>query len=221
MTRVRVKICGIRNPADGVAAVEAGADYIGVVFAERVRRVTVEQAAGIVTALSGRATGVGVFVDATQDDVLACRDAVGFEVAQLHGSETPEVCRRVRKGGVQVWKAIRPRSPEELVQGVDRYGPGVDALLIEGFSVAAAGGTGTSFPHEWLTGIDRRTAPDIVLAGGLSASNVGMAVETVAPDIVDVSSGVETTPGVKSIPLIEEFMEAVRAVGAAACRGGE
>ena len=117
MTRPRVKICGIREPADGVAAVEAGADYIGVVFAERVRRVTPAEAASVVSAIRARGAAVGVFVDAPPDEVLAVRDAVGFDVAQLHGDEPPAWCERLRADGLSVWKAIRPRAAEELARG--------------------------------------------------------------------------------------------------------
>ena len=210
MTFPRVKICGITGVPDAIAVAEAGAHYVGVVFAERVRRVTPAGAAAIVGAVAGRARGVGVFVDATEDDVEAHRGVVGFEIAQLHGSESPEVCERVRSRGAEVWKAIRPRTRDDLMAGLRRYSTVVDAILVEGFSPAAAGGTGSSFPHEWLDGVDREESPDIVLAGGLNPANVGEAIRVVAPDIVDVSSGVESAPGVKSIPLVEAFIQAAR-----------
>ncbi|MDX1396422.1 MAG: phosphoribosylanthranilate isomerase [Gemmatimonadota bacterium] len=209
MTRPRVKICGIREPADGVAAVEDGADYIGVVFAERVRRVTPVEAASVVSAIRGRGVAVGVFVDEPLDDVLAVRDVVGFEIAQLHGDEPPAWCARLRADGLSVWKAIRPRAADELARALDRYRDAVDAVLVEGFSPRAAGGTGTSFPHEWLGDADLRDL-DLVLAGGLDAQNVGTAIHAVRPDVVDVSSGVESTPGVKSRELVRVFIEAVR-----------
>jgi len=207
----RVKICGITCVADATAAVEAGADYIGVVFAERVRRLDPARAASVIEAVEGRVRGVGVFVDADIGEVLDHRATVGFEVAKLHGAEEPEACTRLRAQGLEVWKAIRPRSPEALVEGFDRYAAAVDGILIEGFSGAAAGGTGTSFPHAWLEGVDRDGGPKVILAGGLNAENVAVAIEAVRPDVVDVSSSVESSPGIKSVPKIEAFIEAVRA----------
>jgi len=212
----RVKICGITDVADGIGAVDAGADYLGVVFAERARRVTPAEAASVIRAVYGRARGVGVFVDANEDDVLGFWGVVGFDVAQLHGSESPDACARLGSQGLDVWKAIRPRSREELAEGVARYRDAVDAILIEGFSTAAAGGTGTPFPHEWLEAIDRERGPDLVLAGGLTPANVARAIETVEPEVVDVSTGVESAPGVKSMELVVAFIEAVRAADAAA-----
>jgi len=207
----QVKICGIRDPADGVAAVDAGATYIGVVFAERVRRVNAAEAAGVVGAILGRAVGVGVFVDAAEDEVVDCRNVAGFGVAQLHGSESPDVCARLRERGLRVWKAIRPRTPAELSVALEQYGPVVDAILVEGYSAAAAGGTGTTFPYEWLKDVERPAGLELVLAGGLSPETVGVAIAEVAPDVVDVSSGVESAPGVKSVRRIQEFMDAVSA----------
>jgi phosphoribosylanthranilate isomerase len=212
----KVKICGITDVADGIGAVDAGADYIGVVFAERARRVTPAEAASVIRAVYGRAQGVGVFVDADEDDVLGFWGVVGFDVAQLHGSESPDACARLGAQGLDVWKAIRPRTREELVEGMAQYREAVDAILIEGFSPAAAGGTGTSFPHGWLDAIDREREQDLVLAGGLTPANVARAIETVRPDVVDVSSGVESAPGVKSMELVAAFIDAVRATDAAA-----
>ena len=211
MSAVRIKICGITDVADGIDAVDAGADYIGVVFAERARRVAPAEAASVVRAVFGRALGVGVFVDEREDDLLGSWNVVGFDIAQLHGSEPPELCDRLRAEGLGVWKAIRPRNRDELVTGLDRYADAVDAVLVEGFSAAAAGGTGTGFPHEWLDGIDRSALPELVLAGGLDAGNVAGAIEAVSPDVVDVSSGVESAPGRKSRDRVVEFVSAVRA----------
>jgi len=207
----QVKICGITDAAHAVAAVEAGADYIGVVFAERVRRLDPPRAAEVIRVLDGRARGVGVFVDAGPDEVLDHRRTVGFEVAQLHGAEIPEACAGLRVEGLEVWKAIRPQSPEALAREFDRYAGAVDGILIEGFSGAAAGGTGTPFPHAWLERVDRAGGPKVILAGGLSAANVAAAIAAVRPDIVDVSSSVESRPGIKSVQKIEAFIEAVRA----------
>lgn len=213
MTAVRVKICGIREPAHAAAAAEAGADYLGVVFALKLRRVTPTEAAAALEAADGRAAGVGVFVDASVDTVLAFRDAVGFSIAQLHGTEPPDLCDALRGEGLGVWKALRPRGREELTALHARYAEVADGLLIEGFSPRAPGGTGTSFPHEWVDAARTAQGPGIILAGGLDAGNVAEAIETVAPDVVDVSSGVESEPGVKDVDLIRRFVATARAAG--------
>lgn len=210
---VRVKICGIREPADAAAAAEAGADYLGVVFALKLRRVTPGEAAAALEATDGRAAGVGVFVDASVDTVLAFREVAGFSIAQLHGTEPPDICDALRGEGLGVWKALRPRDREELTALHDRYAGVADGLLIEGFSPRAPGGTGTSFPHEWVDAVRTATGPAIILAGGLDPGNVAQAIERVAPDVVDVSSGVESEPGVKDIDLIRGFVATAKAAG--------
>lgn len=205
-----MKICGITDPAVGAAAADAGADYLGLVFAERIRRVTPAEAGVVVAAVAGRVRAVGVFVDADAGEVLDARDVAGFEVAQLHGDETPRLCTELRGEGLDVWKALRPRSEADLGLLLERYAAEVDAVLIEGFSPEAAGGTGTAFPYEWLRSCGRGPTP-LVLAGGLTPENVAGAIESVGPDIVDVSSGVESAPGVKSVERIRAFLGAVRA----------
>ncbi len=226
-----MKICGCRKPADAIAAADARATYAGVVFAERLRRVTPAEAAEILAPARHRLRAVGVFVDASRAEILSTRDVAGLHVAQLHGAESPEQCRAVRDSGLEVWKALRPRSGEELATGLERYAGAVDAILVEGFSEAAAGGTGTDFPIEWLApvrerlaGADEHRAPDcsveadertderpkFVLAGGLTPENIRDAIRRARPSIVDVSSGVERAPGEKDPELILRFVSAVR-----------
>lgn len=208
-----VKICGCRTPEDARIAVEAGATHVGVVFAGGPRRVTLGEAAGIVAA-AGQARGVGVFVDASPEEVLEAARASGVEVAQLHGREPPESCAALREAGIEVWKALRPRSAAELEADVERYRDAVDAVLVEGFSPAAAGGTGTGFPLAWLDSVRERLAeggPDLVLAGGLTPENVTQAIRRAGPAIVDVSSGVERRPGEKDPERVRAFVQAARA----------
>lgn len=220
MSVVQAKICGLRDPSHAEAACRAGAAYVGVVFAGQVRRVTREQATGIVDALVGGTWAVGVFVDEAPAEILRQRDVVGFHVAQLHGSEPPSDCEALRAEGLGVWKALRPTRREALQQGWARFADVVDAILVEGFSAKAAGGTGSRFPYEWLADLDRG-GPKLALAGGLNARNVGVAVDAVRPDIVDVSSGVEATPGEKSIQLMQDFLRAASGLetGAPAAAG--
>lgn len=209
MSGVRVKICGLRQPRHAAATSRAGADYVGVVFAGRVREVTPRAAADVVGALEGRTRAVGVFLDARPADILRARDVAGFHAAQLHGAEPPEVCEALRGEGLGVWKALRPASGDELARGWARYRQAADAILVEGFSPRGPGGTGASFPLEWVSELGRDGCP-LVLAGGLRAANVARAIRDGRPDIVDVSSGVERAPGEKSLDLILEFLEAAR-----------
>lgn len=202
-----MKICGLRDPRHAAAASRAGADFIGVVFAGRVRELTARRAAPVVEALVGGTRAVGVFVDASPAEILGHRDVAGFEIAQLHGAEPPEACDALRAEGLGVWKAIRPTADEELRREWKRYAASADAILVEGFSEAGPGGTGASFPHEWLAGLDRDGCA-LALAGGLHAGNVRRAIRGVSPDIVDVSSGVERAPGEKSLERILEFLSA-------------
>lgn len=210
--RPAVKICGLTRREDAEAADAAGAAYLGLVFAESPRRVAPLRAAELAEGLAARA--VGVFVDAPPADLLRTAEAVPLDVAQLHGSESPERCASLRSAGVRVWKALRPESAEELAREAARYRDAVDGLLVEGYSEEAAGGTGTAFPHEWwgeagLTDV-ARDGPDLILAGGLTPENVGAAVRATAPPVVDVSSGVERQPGVKDPARIRAFVRAVR-----------
>ena len=202
-----MKICGLRDPRHAAAASRAGADYIGVVFAGRVREVTAEEAGAVVAAFEGGTRAVGVFVDASPAEILRTRDAAGLHVAQLAGAEPPDVCDRLRDEGLGVWKGLRPTSSDALVRAWDEYRGAADAILVEGFSPRGPGGTGTAFPYEWLSELARDGCA-LALAGGLEAATVARAIRDARPDIVDVSSGVERAPGVKSLDLILEFLAA-------------
>jgi phosphoribosylanthranilate isomerase len=183
--------------------------------------VTPERAAGILASVTPRLRGVGVFVDESAAHVLNTRDVAGFDVAQLHGSEPPDLCASLRGEGLEVWKALRPRDAEDLASKLDLYARVVDAILVEGFSSEAAGGTGTRFPIEWLSpvrerfsapGADPGPDPLFVLAGGLDPDNVSEAIRRTRPTIVDVSSGVESVPGEKDPELIRRFLRAARSI---------
>ena len=217
-----VKICGLTRREDVLAAVDAGAEYLGVVLAESPRRVSPSRAARLLRDVPARA--VGVFVDAPSEHVRRIAESVPLDVAQLHGSETAETCGALRDSGVRVWKALRPTSAGELAEGAARYRGSVDGLLVEGHSEEAAGGTGTAFPHRWWeeAGLEAGGGPEgptLILAGGLTPENVARALDRTSPGVVDVSSGVETEPGVKDPGRIRAFVEAVRGVRAGAGRG--
>jgi phosphoribosylanthranilate isomerase len=210
--RPEVKVCGLTRRGDAEAAAAAGAAYLGVVLAPGGRRSVTADAAGVM--LDGlAATRVGVFVDAAEDELLRAGEAAGLRVLQLHGGEPPELAFRLREAGWRVWKAVRVRGADDFSLAARRYAGAVDALLLDGWSPAAHGGTGTRFP--WAEVAERRgelpAGTGMVAAGGLTPENVAEAARLLRPDVVDVSSGVERAPGVKDAAALLAFAAAVRA----------
>ena len=208
---VRVKICGLCRPEDARVAAEAGADYLGVVFAGERRQRTLEQARSIWKGLA--VPRVGVFVDAAAAELIRLAEALDMSAIQLHGEEPPDECGRIRSAGPwAVWKAIRIDEGVDVLGAVDRYAGVVDAVLLEGRSALGHGGVGARF--EWSSVADRAGWPaalDVVLAGGLRPENVARAIAVARPDVVDVSSGVESEVGRKDAGRIRAFLDAVRA----------
>lgn len=207
-------MCGLTRRGDAEAAAAAGAAYLGVVLAPGGRRSVTAHAAGVIlNALA--ATRVGVFVDEPEDSLLRSAEAAGLAVLQLHGDEPPEAALRLRERGWRVWKAVRARSGDDFARAAARYAGTVDALLLDGWSPDAHGGTGTRFP--WHEVAARRgelpAGMRLVAAGGLTAANVARAARLLHPHVVDVSSGVELAPGVKDPAAVRAFVAAARAVG--------
>lgn len=202
---VKVKICGITSVADGLAAAEAGADMIGLMFYERSPRcISFEVAAEISRALPGHIVRVGVFVNPEEDAVLRAIGECGIGLAQFHGEETPEFCSQF---GVMSMKAFRVRDAESLLALPEYH---TEAFLLDAYSPDAHGGTGAKF--NWELAIDaKKYGRPIFLAGGLTPENVAEAVQKVQPFGVDVSSGVESAPGKKDAAKVRAFIEAVRA----------
>ncbi|MDQ7842769.1 MAG: phosphoribosylanthranilate isomerase [Armatimonadota bacterium] len=198
---VRVKICGIRSASAAVAAAEAGADAIGLVFAPGRRQVTVDQARAIVAALPPFVTRVGVFVDEDPARIREVAASVPLDLVQLHGSESPRYCAAL---GLPVIKAVRMR---DRTSGAALGEYRVAGFLLDSFEPNLAGGTGKPFP--WALAAGLRAPAPLILAGGLTAENVGEALEIVRPYGVDVSSGVETD-GRKDPAKIREFIRRVR-----------
>lgn len=203
--RTRVKICGITRVEDGLAAAHFGADAIGLVFyAPSPRHVTVEQARAIARALPPFVTRVGLFVDATADEVCATIEAVGLEILQFHGNEPADTCDAFVRPYI---KAVRMAAGVDLHAQQRNY-PGAAALLLDAHVEHAPGGSGESF--DWGR-VPRDLRKPVILAGGLTPANVNNAIMQVRPFAVDVSSGVEKAPGIKDERKISEFMCAVRA----------
>lgn len=213
MSGVLVKICGLASPADAAAAVAAGADYVGVVLVPGRRRTrTITEAAEIFRA-AGPALRVGVFADALPDDVLAASAALRLAAVQLHGSEPVADLVALRAGGApSLWKVLSAtRGVPATLAALAAYAAVSDAIVLDG----GDGGRGIPFDWSGFRAVRARLPGTVrlVLAGGLSPLNVAAAVAALAPDVVDVSSGVESAPGVKSGELMRAFVAASRRVG--------
>ncbi len=202
---VKVKVCGITNPDDARVAADAGADAIGLIFAESPRRVSVERAREVAAALPEGVLKVGVFVDADPGEVLRIAREVGLDYAQLHGDEPPEALAEIRDGGVGVMKALRVRNAEALA-AVERYE--ADLFLLDAWSAKARGGTGARF--DWELAKSLRGRDIIVVSGGLGPENVREAIEYFEPYGVDASSSLEERPGKKNGERVRRFVGAAR-----------
>jgi len=200
-----VKICGVLSPEIAQAAANAGADAIGLIFAESRRRVTVAQAARIVAVLPPFVSAVGVFVDAPADEVLSLAHGVPLDAVQLHGEEPPEMIEILRAQGVRVLKAVKVGERVDVAE-VERY-RAASALMLDTRVDGLAGGSGHAFDWNLAKGLSDRFP--LILSGGLVPENVTQALEIVRPFGVDVSSGVETG-GQKDPEKIRKFIEQVR-----------
>lgn len=208
MSAVRSKICGITRIEDALAAAEAGADAIGLVFyAKSPRAVTAAQARAIVAALPPFVTTVGLFVNASRCELSEILEVVPLDLLQFHGDETPAECEGYHRPWI---KALRVRPGDDLQAACTQYA-GARGILLDTFVAGVPGGTGEAF--DWSLVPEHLSLP-IILAGGLSAANVGEAIARVRPYAVDVSGGVEAVKGIKDHARIEAFMAAVRAAGA-------
>lgn len=219
--RTRIKICGLTRQQDVVQAARAGADAIGFVFYPHSKRaITIEQAVSLRASVPAFVSVVALFVNAQPAEVQAVIDAIEPDLLQFHGDEIPEQCRQY---GRPYMRAIRVGGPdtqtsEQVLEVASRYHDA--AAWLFDTHTQAYGGSGQVFDHGLLNGIRKQAAHQAwVLAGGLNASTVGSAITSLGPYAVDVSSGVEQAPGIKSLQKVEQFIQAVadadRAPGAA------
>ena len=202
---VFTKVCGITNPGDARVAVDAGADAIGLIFAESPRKVSLEEARKVSIALPENILKVGVFVDVEPGEVLQIAREVGLDLAQLHGDETPETVAAIRNAGLPVMKALRVRNTEAL-GALERYE--VDLFMLDAWSARARGGTGETF--DWGLAKSVKGRGNIVVSGGLTPENVREAVEFFEPYGVDASSSLEERPGKKSGERVRRFVRAAK-----------
>lgn len=210
---LEIKICGLKTEPALEAALAGGASHVGFIFFEKSpRHVTPEAAAELRQLAAGRARTVAVTVDA--DDAMLDRivAAMAPDMLQLHGRETPErVAELKRRYGLPVMKAFAIREAGDL-GAIAPYRGIADRFLFDAKPPAGSelpGGNGVSFDWHLLAGLDAEV--DYMLSGGLNAANVGEALRFANPPGIDISSGVESAPGVKDVALIDQFFEAVRA----------
>jgi phosphoribosylanthranilate isomerase len=202
---VKVKVCGIKEIEDARVAADAGADAIGLIFAESPRRVSVEEAREIASILPDGVLKVGVFVDAGPQEVLRISREVGLDYAQLHGNETPETVTVLQEAGVKVMKALRVRDEYSLAA---IEGCGADLVLLDAWSERARGGTGERF--DWQLAKSLKGHGNIVVSGGLTPDNVREAIEYFEPYGVDASSSLEDRPGKKNGERVRRFVGAAK-----------
>ena len=203
MQRTRVKICGITRVEDAGAAVEYGADALGLVFyADSPRNVTKEQARVITDAVAPLVTMVGLFVNPSTETVSTVLDAVPLGLLQFHGAETNADCK---KFGVPFIKSIAVSSEVDILSRMQGY-PDASGFILDAWHPQTHGGGGEAF--DWERVPEHSPAP-VILAGGLTPENVALAIRSTRPYAVDVSSGVESAKGIKSAEKIAAFMKGV------------
>ena len=204
----RVKVCGITNLGDALAALDAGAGLLGFNFyARSPRYISAVEVRKIVELLPDGVSCVGVFVnESAPAEVERIARAAGLGAVQLHGDETPEFCEELRD--LTTIKALRVGADFNVETAAAYH---TDAVLLDAYVAGARGGTGHTF--DWrLATLTRERVPKLFLAGGLNLDNVAAAVVAVRPYAVDVCSGVETAPGRKNPQLMRRFVEQVKTV---------
>ncbi len=213
---VKVKICGVRTPAVVAAAAEAGADYVGLVFFPKSPRcLTLAEGVGLSQAARGRIGTVAVLVDPDDALIDQVTAMVHPDLFQLHGSETPERVAAIKaRSGLPVMKAI-PVANAADAGAAGAYRGVADQILFDAKADAGAtlpGGNGVAFDWLALKGVK---AP-FALSGGLTPDTVGEAIRLTGASLVDVSSGVERSPGVKDVNLVRRFIQAAKSAAAQA-----
>ncbi len=201
--RTRIKICGITRPEDGVAAVQLGADALGLVFyPPSPRFITIDQARSIIQALPPFVTTVGLFVNAEHHDVAAVLQHIPLSILQFHGDEDAAYCDSFDKRYI---KAVSMKEGIDLHRIADDFST-ASGLLVDSYHPNIPGGTGQRF--DWNRIPDELALP-LILAGGLSPENIEKAVVNVSPYAVDVSSGVEVSNGVKDSGKMSQLIQGV------------
>lgn len=211
---VEIKFCGLTRPEDAAHAAALGARYVGVIFAESLRQVTDQDAARVLAPVPLGISRVGVFGDSKPEQIADRAQRLDLDVVQLHGDPKPRVITRVRRTWRgQVWAVQRLADASIPPAAADLF-DAADGVLLDARVQGKLGGTGVSLP--WAE-IAEKIAPyrshraKLIVAGGLTAENVKTAIDALQPDIVDVSSGVESDIGIKDHERMRAFRDAVNA----------
>jgi phosphoribosylanthranilate isomerase len=214
---VEIKFCGLTRPEDAAQAAALGARYVGVIFAESLRQVTDADAARVLEPVPMNISRVGVFGDTKPEQIAERAQRMNLDVVQLHGDPKPRVITRVRRNWRgQVW-AVQRLSDATIPPAAADLFDAADGVLLDARVDGKLGGTGVTLP--WLE-LAEKIAPyrshraKLIVAGGLTPSNVALAIAAMQPDVVDVSSGVESDIGIKDHEKMRAFRDAVNAAGA-------
>ena len=202
-SNTHIKVCGLTRKSDVLQATRQGVGAIGLVLYEpSARNLSVEDAVELRNELPETVTAVAVVVD--PDDHLLSRivNEVKPDVIQFHGNEAPQRCR---EAGLPFFKTIRVQNSQSITEALDQYSE-ASALLLDTFDPNKVGGTGKTFVWDLVPSISK----PLIVAGGLNKDNVGRAIQSLKPAAVDVSTGVESSPGIKNIKSIMDFVAAVR-----------
>jgi len=200
----RVKICGIKNMEEVKLINRYRPDFLGFIFAESKRRVSIEEAKILCNAIENGIRKVGVFVNEGFDNALYTADYCGLDVVQLHGDEGPELLQEYMRSPFEVWKVIRVKDINDITKIRDFTS---DRVLLDTFSETAYGGTGKTF--DWDLALEAKKYKSIILSGGLNVQNVAEACRLVKPYAVDASSSLEEN-GFKTEEKVAEFIKQVR-----------
>lgn len=204
----KVKICGNTRLEDARLAIDLGADYVGLIFAESKRRVTIETAQSILHPLSPFKNFVAVFSNQSKEEVEQIVQELGVHTLQFHGEETARYCHSFMEKGYEVIKSFRIKDRMSLKR-IDEYN--VSAILFDTYASESKGGSGV--PFDWELIEDRPYVHEkLFLAGGLNVSNLRKAIQKIRPYAVDVASGVEQSPGKKDPRLLAEFIRIAKEV---------
>ena len=205
----KIKICGITNLDDALAAADLGVDFLGFVFSEKSpRQIKIKNAIAIIKSLPSSVSTVGLFVDQEELAVKMIFDKCRLDYFQFHGGESPDYCKRIKEKG-KVIKAFRIKE-EQSVEALADYD--VEMYLLDAYNEDKFGGTGEVFNWDLAVKAKKYSRP-IIIAGGLNPENVTRVLQKVRPYAVDVSSGVEKSPGKKDVQLMKKFIQQVRSAG--------
>ncbi|MFP4466172.1 MAG: phosphoribosylanthranilate isomerase [Candidatus Goldiibacteriota bacterium] len=209
--KLKVKICGITNPADAVLAEKYGADLIGMVFSRSPRKINTAAAKKIISVLSPFTMKAGVFVNESPVKVIAAAERARLDVIQLHGEEEPEYIRTIKNSGlnVKIIKAVRVKDRQAAAGALEKYRTTADAFLFDAYDPVLKGGTGKTFDPGFVKG----PAAYGFVAGGITPENVCGIIKETDPMGIDVSSGVEKEKGKKSEVKIKRLFEKIRTCG--------